>query len=100
MLVNCIKCIKKEEDPYYHFIKQFLSLEYKKKSSEIFENQSLHIFDRLLFLRRFRTKDFNELLRNFLEKKRKDLCLEAIIFLFREKELVREILESFLCKFN
>ena len=100
MLINCIKCIKKEQDDYLDLAKQFLSLEYKKNAALILQNEALHIFDRLLFLKRFRPEKFQECLDTFLEKRRRQLSLEAIIFLFREKDLVKSILDNLLRRFH
>ena len=75
-----------------------MSLDYKENALEIMSNSGLHIFDRLLFLRKFRTVRFKKILIRFLEESKQDHSLEALIFFFHEKDLTRDILQTLLGK--
>jgi hypothetical protein len=98
MLINCIKCLKHEDDGYLSLIQQFLSLEYKENALKILSDYSIHIFDRLMFLKRFRSVNFKKYMECFIENRKNELSLETIIFLFREKDLIEKILQNFLGK--
>jgi hypothetical protein len=100
MLINCIKCLKNEDDGYLYLIQQFLSLDYKENALKILSDDSIHIFDRLMFLKRFRSVNFKKYMECFLENRKNELSLETIIFLFREKDLIEKILQNFLGNFK
>ena len=92
--------MSQEEEDYLGLVQQFLSLDYREKPLKIMANPGLHIFDRLLFLRRFCSKQFPKTLSKFLEDSREQRSLEALIFFFRDGSLVRDILQSLLGKAN